>query len=643
MAFRILLADDSMTAQKMGKDILAGAGYEVTAVSNGAAAAKKLADKPDIIILDVYMPGYTGLEICEKVRADMSTASTPVLLTVGKMEPWKPEDGQKVKADGVIIKPFEAQDLLAAVKKLEAKIAAAAAPKEEPAYEKTMIFKAPQVEEFKDDSYNEWKSDASSEVAEFEAPPPPPMEMSQEAASAPAFADMMMGDPTPVPAALDETATFTQPPIPVAPEVPMAMMDAPISMEAPVSMEAPISMETPISMEVPAPIEAPTEALKNAAAATGFDETVRYAHPVIQQVEPAPVLMEAAAAAPIQMEPANADPVPGNDPLVEFTSAPKAAGVKTTQAVDLEADEGTHDAPLAKDPSLVTDPTEISQFATKFGTEKDVDEAGAPIMAAEAAPIEEAAPAAVEETDAEFEARVAAAAAAFDQPVEETPAPVEAAPAPVEEAPKYERTMIMDASELAAIRKKVAEAQAAKEAAAAPAPEPIAEPAPVAEVEPISVLTPEPVAEVAPEPVMMAEPEPMPVIEAETPQSVPAGMADASLVEQMQAAVADMEVAAHEPEPEPIVMATPEVAPAPVAVNAVPEAPTSGGQDLELATALAAAVGGEAPAAVAAAASAGAAAGLETHQIAQAVHKVLERMLPNIVSEVHKEIDQLKK
>lgn len=639
MALRILLADDSMTAQKMGKDILAGAGYEVTAVSNGAAAAKKLADKPDIIILDVYMPGYTGLEICEKVRADMSTASTPVLLTVGKMEPWKPEDGQKVKADGVIIKPFEAQDLLAAVKKLEAKLAAA--PKEEPAYEKTQIFKAPQIEEFKDDSYNEWKSDAPSDVAEFEAPPPPPMEMSQEAASAPAFADMMIGDPAPIPAALEETATFTQPPVPVMPEVPMAM-------EAPISMEAPVAMEAPISMEVPAPIEAPTEALKNAAAATGFDETVRYAHPVIQQVEPAPVMMEAAAAAPIQLEPVNNDPVPGNDPLVEFTSAPKAAGVKTTQAADLEEEADHSNVSLAADPSLVTDPSEMSSFVTKFGTEKDVDEAGMPTQAAETA-VEEAAPVAAEETDAEFEARVAAAAAAFDQPVEETaPIPVEAAPepapAPVEETPKYERTMIMDASELAAIRKKVAEAQAAKEAAAAAqAPEPIAEPTPVAEVEPISVLTPEPVAEIAPEPVMMAEPEPMPVIEPETPQSVPAGMADASLVEQMQAAVADMPVASHEPEPEPIVMPTPEVAPAPVAVSAVPEAPTSGGQDLELATALAAAVGGEAPAVAAAAASAGTAAGLETHQIAQAVHKVLERMLPNIVSEVHKEIDQLKK
>src|SRR5207253_7814436 len=85
VSLRILFADDSMTAQNMGKKILTDAGYDVIAVSNGAAAVKKIAEhKPDIIILDVYMPGYTGLEVCEKVRASIETLKTPVLLTVGK-------------------------------------------------------------------------------------------------------------------------------------------------------------------------------------------------------------------------------------------------------------------------------------------------------------------------------------------------------------------------------------------------------------------------------------------------------------------------------------------------------------------------------------------------------------------------------
>ena len=124
MSLRILFADDSVTAQNMGKKILTEAGYEVVAVSNGAAAVKKIAEqKPDIIILDVYMPGYSGLEVCEKVRSSIATIKTPVLLTVGKMEPYKPEDANRVRADGVIIKPFEASDLLAIVKKFEERIA----------------------------------------------------------------------------------------------------------------------------------------------------------------------------------------------------------------------------------------------------------------------------------------------------------------------------------------------------------------------------------------------------------------------------------------------------------------------------------------------------------------------------------------
>src|SRR5579872_580485 len=112
-----------MTAQNMGKKILTDAGYEVIAVSNGAAAVKKIAEqKPDMIILDIFMPGYSGLEVCEKVRASFETMKTPVLLTVGKMEPYSPGDANRVKADGVIVKPFEASDLLAIIKKFEERI-----------------------------------------------------------------------------------------------------------------------------------------------------------------------------------------------------------------------------------------------------------------------------------------------------------------------------------------------------------------------------------------------------------------------------------------------------------------------------------------------------------------------------------------
>ena len=129
MARKILLADDSVTAQNMGRKILADAGYEVIAVNNGSAALKKIAEaKPDLVILDVYMPGYSGLEVCQRMKESPETARIPVLLTVGKLEPFKPEEAQRVRAEGYIIKPFEASELLSALSKLEDKVVPRAEP-----------------------------------------------------------------------------------------------------------------------------------------------------------------------------------------------------------------------------------------------------------------------------------------------------------------------------------------------------------------------------------------------------------------------------------------------------------------------------------------------------------------------------------
>jgi two-component system, chemotaxis family, chemotaxis protein CheY len=129
LARKILLADDSVTAQNMGRKILADAGYEVITVNNGSAALKKIAEtKPDIIILDVYMPGYSGLEVCQRLKEVQETSRIPVLLTVGKLEPFKPEEAKRVRAEGYIVKPFEASELLSTLSKLEDKIVPRAEP-----------------------------------------------------------------------------------------------------------------------------------------------------------------------------------------------------------------------------------------------------------------------------------------------------------------------------------------------------------------------------------------------------------------------------------------------------------------------------------------------------------------------------------
>jgi len=167
---KILIADDSMTAQNMGKKILVDAGFEVIACSNGAAAIKKIAEtKPDIIILDIYMPGYTGLEVCDKVKAAPETANVPVLLTVGKLEPYRPEEGAKVKAEGVIIKPFEASDLLTALGKIAQKYNLKV-----PQIEPIEIKPREHVELPHDATYGAWKQDASNQDHEATVRTEPP-------------------------------------------------------------------------------------------------------------------------------------------------------------------------------------------------------------------------------------------------------------------------------------------------------------------------------------------------------------------------------------------------------------------------------------------------------------------------------------
>ena len=139
MARRILLADDSVTAQNMGRRILTDAGYDVSTVNNGSAALKKIAEnKPDLIVLDVYMPGYGGLEVCQRVKENPETTRIPVLLTVGKLEPFKPDEARRVGADAFIIKPFEATELLTALTKLEDKIVAGPQPQKSGRFAKAL-------------------------------------------------------------------------------------------------------------------------------------------------------------------------------------------------------------------------------------------------------------------------------------------------------------------------------------------------------------------------------------------------------------------------------------------------------------------------------------------------------------------------
>jgi CheY-like chemotaxis protein len=110
---RILLADDSPHAQRMGERILRDEGHEVVTVSDGKVAMLRLEDaQPDLIIADMSMPEVSGFELCEYIKR---TSGAPVILTAGPVEPIDEAEVDRVRADGILRKPFEASALLESI------------------------------------------------------------------------------------------------------------------------------------------------------------------------------------------------------------------------------------------------------------------------------------------------------------------------------------------------------------------------------------------------------------------------------------------------------------------------------------------------------------------------------------------------
>ncbi|MFN7993628.1 MAG: response regulator [Bryobacteraceae bacterium] len=116
---RILLADDSSHAQRMGEQILREEGFEVVTVSDGDSALLRLEDvDPDLVLADVAMPHRTGYEVCQYVKISPRHKHARVLLIAGVKDPVDEAEARRVHADGVVQKPFEASLLLGAVKPL---------------------------------------------------------------------------------------------------------------------------------------------------------------------------------------------------------------------------------------------------------------------------------------------------------------------------------------------------------------------------------------------------------------------------------------------------------------------------------------------------------------------------------------------
>jgi len=115
----ILLADDSLTIQKVIELTFSDTDYELTTVSNGVEALAAVARaRPDLVMADVVMPGKNGYEVCEAIKSDPALADVPVILLSGTFEPFDRDRAERARANAIVTKPFDSKNLLVQVEAL---------------------------------------------------------------------------------------------------------------------------------------------------------------------------------------------------------------------------------------------------------------------------------------------------------------------------------------------------------------------------------------------------------------------------------------------------------------------------------------------------------------------------------------------
>ena len=138
MGHKILLADDSITIQKVIELTFSDEDFELHTVGNGQKAIDEIRSiQPDIVLCDIIMPEKNGYEVCEFIKSNDELKHIPVLLLTGAFEPFDQERAKAAGCEGFLAKPFEPQTLISKVKELLASAqgapAGAAAPAPPPA------------------------------------------------------------------------------------------------------------------------------------------------------------------------------------------------------------------------------------------------------------------------------------------------------------------------------------------------------------------------------------------------------------------------------------------------------------------------------------------------------------------------------
>ena len=116
---RVLVVEDEDNIALALDFLMTREGYDHARVADGALALPRIRDMhPDLVLLDVMLPGASGYEICQDVRLDPSLADVKILMMTARGSAIEKRKGLAIGADGFITKPFELKELRAEVRRL---------------------------------------------------------------------------------------------------------------------------------------------------------------------------------------------------------------------------------------------------------------------------------------------------------------------------------------------------------------------------------------------------------------------------------------------------------------------------------------------------------------------------------------------
>lgn len=117
MAKKILVVDDDPNIVRLLASRLKNSGYDVVSASDGNSCFKKaVAEKPDLVLLDIIMPGLNGFEVCKRLKENDKTKDIPVIMLTALAGEKDLSKGLEEGANCFITKPFSAVDLLHKIK-----------------------------------------------------------------------------------------------------------------------------------------------------------------------------------------------------------------------------------------------------------------------------------------------------------------------------------------------------------------------------------------------------------------------------------------------------------------------------------------------------------------------------------------------